>query len=150
MRKGVAKCYCVGGAVSCIGAWGVPAPHVLPLFISMALFYSITEQIARSFETVRKGPFFVVQRVAVCGAGDWVARHGWGLGAVRKAGCKAGNKVGFAPWNIPAVGLGGDGKAGSRGIFRRCDPLRGMGFECALSRFFFFTVCFQQANDIGV
>ena len=51
-----------------------------------------------------KGPFFVVQRAAVYGDSRWVARHGWGLGAVRKAGCKAGNKVGSAPWNIPAVG----------------------------------------------
>lgn len=42
--------------------------------------------------------------------GGWVARHGWGLDAMQKAGYKAGNKVGSAPWNIPAVGLGGDGK----------------------------------------
>lgn len=68
----------------------------------------------------------------MCGVGDWVARHGWGLGAVRKAGCKAGNKVGSAPWNIPAVGLVRDGKTGPRGIFRRCDPLRGMGFVVGL------------------
>lgn len=101
--------------------------HVLPLFISMALFYSITEQIARSFETVPKGPFFVVQRVAVCGVGDWVARHGRSR-MVSGAGSRAGSAVGFAPWNIPAVGLGGDGKTSPRGIFRRCDPLRGIGF----------------------
>ena len=64
----------------------------------------------------------------MCGVGDWVARHGWGLGAEGKAGCKAGNKVGFAPWNIPAVGLDEDRGAAARGIFRRCDPLRGIGF----------------------
>ena len=93
MRKGVAKCYCVGGSVSCIGAWEVAASHVLPLFISMALFYSITEQIARSFETVRKGPFFVVQRVAVCDDGSQVARHGWSLGAVSRLGVRRGQRL---------------------------------------------------------
>ena len=64
----------------------------------------------------------------MCGDGSRAARHGWGLSVVLKAGCKAGNKVGSAPWNIPTVGLGGDGETGPRGIFRRCDPLRGIGF----------------------
>ena len=106
MRKGVAKCYCVGGSVSCIGAWEVAASHVLPLFISMALFYSITQQIARSFQTVRKGRFLLFRgRLCMVTVGGWPATDE-GLGAVRKAGCKAGNKVGSAPWNIPAVGLG--------------------------------------------
>ena len=70
----------------------------------------------------------------MCGVVSWVARHGWGLGAVRKAGCKAGNKVGCAPWNIPAVGLGGDGETGPRGIFRHLDALKGHNFFGTNSR----------------
>lgn len=41
----------------------------------------------------------------ICGVGGWVARHGrdlWYMATVRH---RAGPKVGFAPWNIPAGGL---------------------------------------------
>ena len=82
MSKGVAKCYCVGGPFSCIGAWEVAASHVLPLFISMALFYSITEQIARSFETVRKGRFLLFRGwLCMVTVGRWPATgEAWVLG----------------------------------------------------------------------
>ena len=48
-----------------------------------------------------KGPFFVVQRAAVYGDSRRVEPGCWA-----RARHKAGNKVGSAPWNIPAVGLG--------------------------------------------
>ena len=64
---------------------------------------------------------------------SWVARHGWGLGAVRKAGCKAGNKVGTLLRNPPPVG-GGNLWPRPREDCCRFDALRGVGRETTKKR----------------
>lgn len=53
---------------------------------------------------------------------------------------RAENKVGSAPWNIPADGAEKVGEVSTRGIFRRCHALRGMGFERVDSICIFFGV----------
>lgn len=40
---------CVGARYSCIGAWGAPTPHALPLITSASLLYPMGERIARGF-----------------------------------------------------------------------------------------------------
>ena len=68
----------------------VGCPYVLPIFISLALFYSISCRIARTFDTV---PFLglgfsLLFKVVYLMIGDLVALDG---------GSKAGLNVGFAP-----------------------------------------------------
>ena len=58
-EQGVAKCYCVGGTVSCIGVWEVGASYTLPnLFIYLVvLFYTSFFQNAREFVKFWQGSF---------------------------------------------------------------------------------------------
>ena len=67
---------------------------------------------------------------------------GEGLGAGSGLGIRRGQRL------VPLHGISPlwvlyDLQAGPRGIFRRCDALRGIDFECALSKIFFCAVCFQ-------
>lgn len=48
--------------------------------------------------------------------------------------------MGSAPWNIPADDAEKVGEVSTRGIFRRCHALRGIGFERVDSICIFFGV----------
>lgn len=58
---------CVGGRVSCIGTWGVPALHVLPLFafaVSQSIFYTKPLDCASGFFRMNlRRHFFVVRKI---------------------------------------------------------------------------------------
>ena len=67
------------------------------------------------------------------------------------AGCRAGNKVGPAPYNSP---LWVCVKVVSWSPWELCrfDALRGIGFECALSSVIFLLVFYKQkrtSNKLG-
>ena len=76
--------------------------HVLPLFISMALFYSIIGNIARHSGPL--GPLFLLFRVwPAVWPGKWVARHGLDLGTCWEW-VQGGVKGGFRSMQFPAGG----------------------------------------------
>lgn len=63
---------CVGGRFSCIGAWGVPALHVLPLFAFAVSCFIIADRgkLCKGFLML------LLTKWRWCGVGGWVARHG--------------------------------------------------------------------------
>ena len=71
---------CVGGRVSCIGAWGAGTLHALPLFASAVSCFIIADS-----GKLCKG-FFMLLLTKWRGecVGGWVARHGWRLGGCRR------------------------------------------------------------------
>ena len=78
------KFCCVGGRISCIGAWGVGTPCALPLYSPCLYCTAICDGAQGVFYgLIVSGRFFVVQRVACYVTETLVARHGRGRGARR-------------------------------------------------------------------
>lgn len=70
---------------------------------------------------------FVVEKVMYSSVGSWWPATDEGLGAVSRLGVRRGQRL------VPLHGISPlwvlyDLQAGPRGIFRRCDALRGIGF----------------------
>ena len=94
---GVAQKFCcVGGSVSCIGAWGVGTPCALP-FIRLALILADSITGCKRFFAVWQRPsrFFVVQRVGVLRIGGVGGPPRMGLGWSSEPG--AGRGIRWVP-----------------------------------------------------
>ena len=106
---GVAQFYCcVGGHVSCIGAWGVGTPCALPFIRLDAILAHIPLECKRFFRTLHcPGRFFCCSEGVHCVSAAWMARHGHGRGAYRRLGARRGQRC--VPLHaIPRRGTGGD------------------------------------------